>query len=111
MFPPATETDVAHTSCCNPRRLHLLQPAAADHDVHTCCSIQPRRRPLLLQPTTSPPATNAVPEIRDEKHGIRAYFMPESAILPATEAELQLDRKLGRIHPSDELPICSRQSG
>ncbi len=36
-----------------------------------------------------------VPDIlRDEKLGVRAYFMPESAILPATEAELQMDQKL-----------------
>jgi len=36
-----------------------------------------------------------VPDIlHDQKLGVRAYFMPESAILPATEAELQMDRKL-----------------
>ena len=42
-----------------------------------------------------------VPEIlRDERLGVRAYFLPESAILPATEAELQLDRKLSNIEGS-----------
>jgi len=33
-----------------------------------------------------------VPDIlHDQKLGVRAYFMPESAILPATKAELQMD--------------------
>ncbi len=42
-----------------------------------------------------------VPEIlRDEKLGVRAYFMPESAILPATEAELQMDRNLSNLEGS-----------
>jgi hypothetical protein len=39
-----------------------------------------------------------VPKIlRDEKLGVRAYFMPESTILPATEAELQMDEKLSHL--------------
>jgi hypothetical protein len=33
----------------------------------------------------------------DDKLGIRSYFMPESAILPATEAELQMDRNLSNL--------------
>ena len=42
-----------------------------------------------------------VPDILcDEKRGIRTYFMPESAILPATKAELQLDRKLSNLEES-----------
>jgi hypothetical protein len=42
-----------------------------------------------------------VPDIlRDEKRGVRSYFMPESAILPATEAELQLDRNLSNLEES-----------
>jgi hypothetical protein len=39
--------------------------------------------------------------LHDEKLGIRSYFMPESTILPATEAELQLDRKLSNLEESD----------
>ena len=36
-----------------------------------------------------------IPDIaRDEKRGFRCYFMPESTILPATEAELEADRVL-----------------
>jgi len=43
-----------------------------------------------------------VPEIlRDERLGVRAYFLPESAILPATDAELLLDRKLSNLEGSD----------
>jgi len=38
-----------------------------------------------------------VPEVlRDEKMGIRAYYQPESTILPATEAELEMDRQLSK---------------
>jgi PHO85 cyclin-5 len=45
-----------------------------------------------------------VPQILcDDKLGIRSYFMPESAILPATEAELQMDRKLSNLEESDLL--------
>ena len=48
-----------------------------------------------------------VPEIlNDEKLGIRSYFMPETAILPATEAELQMDRNLTNLEglvTSDDL--------
>ena len=36
-----------------------------------------------------------IPHIsRDEKRGLRCYFMPESTILPATEAELEVDKVL-----------------
>jgi hypothetical protein len=43
-----------------------------------------------------------VPEIlRDENLGVRSYFMPESVILPATEAELQMDRKLSNAEGSN----------
>jgi hypothetical protein len=43
-----------------------------------------------------------VPQILcDEKSGIRSYFMPESAILPATEAELQMDRRLSNLEESE----------
>ena len=38
-----------------------------------------------------------VPEVlRDEKMGIRAYYQPESTILPATEAELEMGRQLSK---------------
>jgi PHO85 cyclin-5 len=37
----------------------------------------------------------------NDKSGIRSYFMPESAILPATEAELQMDRNLANLEESD----------
>ena len=43
-----------------------------------------------------------VPQIlRDENSGIRPYFMPESAIHPATEAEFQMDRKLSNLDESE----------
>jgi hypothetical protein len=43
-----------------------------------------------------------VPQIlRDENSGIRSYFMPESAIHPATEAEFQMDRKLSNLDESE----------
>ena len=42
-----------------------------------------------------------VPEILcDQKCGIRSYFLPESVILPATEAKIQLDRKLSNLEES-----------
>ena len=42
-----------------------------------------------------------VPEILcNQKRGIRSYFLPESVILPATEAEIQLDRKLSNLEES-----------
>ena len=44
-----------------------------------------------------------MPQIRlDEKLGIKSFFMPESAILPATDAELRMHRKLEESDSSDE---------
>jgi len=38
-----------------------------------------------------------VPEVlRDKKMGFRAYYQPESTILPATEAEFEMDRQLSK---------------
>jgi hypothetical protein len=43
-----------------------------------------------------------VPEIlHDEKLGIRLYCIPKSAILPATEAEFQMDQKLSNLEVSN----------
>ena len=40
--------------------------------------------------------------VLDEKLGIRSFFMPESAILPATDAELRMHRMLEESDSSDE---------
>jgi hypothetical protein len=42
-----------------------------------------------------------IPEIRrDDTLGIKSYFLPDSAILPATEAEIQMDQELSTLEAS-----------
>jgi len=49
-----------------------------------------------------------VPEVlHDEKMGIRAYYQPESTILPATEAELEMDRQLSRSESAEPFIISN----
>ncbi|KAF9523992.1 hypothetical protein CPB83DRAFT_839243 [Crepidotus variabilis] len=48
-----------------------------------------------------------IPEIRRDDHmGIKSYFLPDSAILPATEAEIQLDQELSKFEATQPFLPC-----
>ncbi|KAF9533706.1 hypothetical protein CPB83DRAFT_890170 [Crepidotus variabilis] len=48
-----------------------------------------------------------IPEIRRDDHmGIKSYFLPDSAILPATEAELRLNQELSKFEATQPFSPC-----
>jgi hypothetical protein len=98
------------------------QPSLVSADAETNNPVLPIKnfvhdnpaRPVLLCKQHLEAIRSKVPEILwDEKLGIRSYFMPESTILPATEAELQMDKNLSNSEPLPPLetsddPFCVR---